>query len=94
MMVGRVLVMMVPSRAETRPVIMRETMMAQKRQVRIIVGLTEAVWVGNASCIVDCVSNGEESTVSVCADVLFSEGGSSCVAILVSQMRLIGDLSV
>jgi len=35
-MVGRALVMMVPSRADTRPVIMRDAMIAQKRHVRMV----------------------------------------------------------
>ena len=35
-MVGRALVMMVPSSADMRPVIIREAMMAQKRQVRMV----------------------------------------------------------
>jgi hypothetical protein len=35
-MVGRALVMMVPSRADMRPVIIRHAMMAQKRHVRMV----------------------------------------------------------
>ena len=48
----RALVMMVPSRAETSPVIIRETMMAQKRQVRIVFGLPASACVDFTSCCI------------------------------------------
>jgi hypothetical protein len=69
-------------------------MIAQKRQVRIVAWFPGVIGVDDASCIVDCASNGEELVALACTVVLCSAGCSSCVAMLVSQMRLMGGLSV
>jgi hypothetical protein len=69
-------------------------MMAQKRQVRIVAWFPGDIWVDDASCVVGCVSNGEELVALACVVVFCSAGGSSCVAMLVSQMRLKSSLNV
>jgi hypothetical protein len=74
-MVGRALVMMVPSRADMRPVIIREAMMAQKRHVRKV-GWS---WVTTTSLLGVVL---ERLDVVPWFVVCASAGCSSCVAML------------
>lgn len=84
-MVGRALVMMVPSRADTSPVTIRDTMMAQKRHVRIVALVFVATGVSGAWWIARFVSFGESSKAAVCEIVCCSTGSKSCVAMIVQS---------
>jgi len=84
-MVGRALVIIVPSRADMRPVIIRDAMIAQKRHdVRIVVLSWAATWVV-ASSFVGNLPLGvvvEWPDVGPRDVVCTSAGCSSCVAML------------
>ena len=81
-MVGRALVIMVPSRADTSPVTIRDTMMAQKRHVRIVAFGFVATGVSGAWWFVRVVLFGEFSKTAVCEVVCCSTGSKSCVAMI------------
>ena len=80
--VGRALVMMVPSRADTSPVTMRDTMMAQKRHVRIVALVFVATGVSGAWWVVRFVFFGKFAETAVFEIVGCSTGSKSCVAMI------------
>lgn len=81
-MVGRALVMMVPSRADTSPVTIRDTMMAQKRHVRIVTLMFVATGVSGAWWSVRFLLFDEFSTTAVCEVGCCSTGSKSCVVMI------------
>lgn len=80
--------MMVPSRADTSPVTMRETMMAQNRHVRMVALAFVATGVSGAWLFIRLMLLcGELLTTAVCEVVCCSTGSKSCVA-MVAQSGL------
>jgi hypothetical protein len=92
-MVGRALVMMVPSRADTSPVTMRDTMMAQKRHVRMVALVFVATGVSGAWLFIGSVLCCELSKTAVCEVVCCSTGSRSCV-VMVAQSGFVWELDV
>lgn len=92
-MVGRALVMMVPSRADTSPVTIRDTMMAQKRHVRILALVFVATGLSGAWLFVRSMLCCELSKTAVCEVVCCSTGSKSCVA-MIAQSGSVCELDV
>ena len=90
-MVGRALVMIVPSRADTSPVTMRDTIMAQKRHVRMVALVFVATGVSGTWSCVKLVFCGELSKAVVCEVVGCGTGSKSCVA-MIAQSGFVWEL--